>query len=128
MKSILGLIATTGIIAASTAPLFAATVIGDPMTTSCGDYLALSDGDRLSLAMQYDAYNSMSETDKAAVEAMSDDQKSAMIDDARAARSTMTPEQMATLTMAANNWMVKINTNCQTSPEKVVVDAMDAAM
>ena len=128
MNNALKLIVTTGIIAASAAPLFAATVIGDPMTTSCGDFLAQGDTDRLSLAMQYDAYNSMSETDKTAVEAMTDDQKSAMITEARVAREALSPEQMAVLTTTANEWMQKIVVNCKDSPEKVVVDAMDAAM
>ncbi|MCU0905464.1 MAG: hypothetical protein MUE83_16585 [Tabrizicola sp.] len=128
MKNTLKLIVTTGIIAASTAPLFAETVIGDPMTTSCGQYLALGDADRLSMAMQYDAYNSMSEADKTAVEAMTDDEKAAMISNARAARETLTAEQKAAMTTVANDWMQKINTNCQATEEKTVVDAMDAAM
>lgn len=128
MKNTLKLIVTTGIIAVSTAPLFAATVIGDPMTTGCGDFLAQGDSDRLALAMQYDAYNSMSEVDKTAVEAMTDEQKAILIADAQAKRAALSTEDMAKATATGTEWMQKIITNCKATPEKVVVDAMDAAM
>lgn len=128
MKKILGLIAATGMLATSAAPLFAATVVGDPMTTSCGDFLAQGDTDRMSLAMQYGAYTMMSETDKAAVEAMTDEQKAALITDAQAKRAAMSAEDMAKETEMGTNWLQKIIDNCKASPEKNVVDAMDAAM
>lgn len=128
MKTFLGLIAATGMMTASAAPLFAQTVIGDPMTTSCGDFLALGDSDRLLMAMQYDAYNGMSEADKAAVEAMTEEQKAAMIADTRAAREALSAEEQATINAAGTATLDKIINNCQATPEKVVVDAMDAAM
>jgi|GEM_PF-6103268 len=128
MKNTLKLFVTAGLFAGAAAPVFAATVVGDPMTTSCGEYLAQNDTDRLSLAMQYHAYSLISETDKRAVEAMTDAQKTVMIADARAAREALSAEDMAKLTTMANEWMVKINTNCQASGESMVVKAMDAAM
>ncbi len=128
MKNIISLLATTGIIALSAAPLFAETVIGDPMTTSCADYMSQDDAGRMSLAMQYDVYTAMSETDKTAVEAMSDADKAKMIADAQAARAAMSTEDMDKATAAGKNWMEKITTNCQATPGVMVIDAMDAAM
>jgi hypothetical protein len=128
MKNTLKLIVATGLIAVSTAPLFAQTVIGDPMTTSCGDFMALGDSDRVLMAMQYDAYNAMSETDKAAVEAMTEEQKAAMIADTRMAREALSAEEQAKINEAGMTTLQTIITNCKATPEKVVVDAMDAAM
>jgi hypothetical protein len=128
MKNIISLLATTGIFALSAAPLMAETVIGDPLTTSCADYMSQDDAGRLSLAMQYDAYTAMSEADKTAVEAMTDEQKGAMIAEARTAREALTAAELETMTKAANQSMVKINTNCQATPGVMVIDAMDAAM
>lgn len=128
MKNTLKLIVATGIIATSTAPLFAETVIGDPMSTSCGTYLKQSDADRLSLAMQYDAYQAMSETEKAAVEAMTEAQRGTMIMDARTKRAALSAEELAKMTTTANEWMTKINAKCQANGEKIVVDAMDTGM
>lgn len=128
MKNTLKMIVATGLIATSSAPLFAQTVVGDPMTTSCGDFLALGDSDRLLMALQFDAYNAMSETDKTAVEAMTDDQKTALIAETRTAREAMTAEEQAAINEAGALTLQKIMTNCKATPEKVVVDAMDAAM
>ena len=128
MKKIITLFATSGFLAVSAAPLFAETVIGDPMTTSCADYMSQDDAGRMSLAMQYDAYTAMSETDKTAVEAMSDEEKAKLIADAQTARAAMSTEDMDKATAAAKTSMDKINTNCQATPGVMVIDAMDAAM
>ncbi len=128
MKNALKIIVVTGILATSTAPLFAQTVIGDPMTTSCGDFLALGDSDRMLMALQFDAYNAMSETDKAAVEAMTEEQKAALISDTRMKREALSAEEQAKINEAGEKTMQTIVTNCKATPEKVVVDAMDAAM
>jgi hypothetical protein len=128
MKNTLKMLVATGIIATSTAPLFAQTVVGDPMTTSCGDFLALGDSDRMLMALQYDAYNAMSETDKTAVEAMTEEQKMALIAETRTAREAMSAEDQAKINEAGTITMEKIMVNCKATPEKVVVDAMDAAM
>lgn len=128
MKNTLKMLVATSIIATSTAPLFAQTVIGDPMTTSCGDFLALGDSDRLLMAMQYDAYNAMSEADKAAVEAMTEDQKAALIAETRTKREALSAEEQAKINEAGTATLQTIVTNCQATPEKIVVDAMDAAM
>ena len=128
MKNALKVIVATSILATSAAPLFAQTVIGDPMTTSCGDFMALGDSDRVLMAMQYDAYNAMSETDKAAVEAMTEEQKAAMIADTRMAREALSAEEQAKINEAGMTTMETIVNNCKATPEKVVVDAMDAAM
>lgn len=128
MKNALKVIVATSILATSAAPLFAQTVIGDPMTTSCGDFMALGDSDRVLMAMQYDAYNAMSETDKAAVEAMTEEQKAAMIADTRMAREALSAEEQAKINEAGMTTLQTIITNCKATPEKVVVDAMDAAM
>jgi hypothetical protein len=128
MKNALKLIVAAGVIAASAAPVFAQTVVGDPMTTSCGDFLALGDSDRLLMALQYDAYNAMSETDKAAVEAMTEEQKAAMIAETRTAREALSAEEQTAINDAGALTLEKIVTNCQATPDKIVVDAMDAAM
>lgn len=128
MKNTLKMLVATSIIATSTAPLFAQTVIGDPMTTSCGDFLALGDSDRLLMAMQYDAYNAMSEADKAAVEAMTEDQKAALIAETRTKREALSAEEQAKINETGTATLQTIVTNCQATPEKIVVDAMDAAM
>ena len=128
MKNALKVIVATSILATSAAPLLAQTVIGDPMTTSCGDFMALGDSDRMLMALQYDAYNAMSETDKAAVEAMTEDQKAALIADTRMAREALSAEEQAKINEAGMATLTKIVTNCAATPEKVVVDAMDAAM
>jgi hypothetical protein len=128
MKTIFGLIAATGILATSAAPLFAATVIGDPMTTSCSDYLKQNDTDRLSLAMQYDAYQAMSEADKTAVEAMTDEQKATMIADARTKRAAMNATDLEALTTTADNWKVKMDNKCQADGGKMVVEVMETGM
>lgn len=128
MKNILGLIAVSGMLATSTAPLFAETVIGDPMTTSCNDYLKQSDADRLSLAMQYDAYQAMSETDRTAVEAMTDAERAILIADARTKRAAMSATEIEALTTTANNWMDKMSRNCQLDGGKMVVDAMESSL
>lgn len=128
MKNTLKLIVATGIIATSTAPVFAQAAIGDPMTTSCGDFMALGDSDRMLIALQYDAYNAMSETDKTAVEAMSDVEKAALIADTRMKREALSAEDQAKITEAGMITYEKIVTNCKATPEKVVVDAMDSAM
>jgi hypothetical protein len=128
MKNTLKMIVATGIIATSAAPLLAQTVVGDPMTTSCGDFLALGDSDRLLMAMQYDAYNGMSEADKTAIEAMTEEQKAKLIAETRMAREGLSAEEQAKINEAGTATMEKIVTNCKATPEKVVVDAMDAAM
>ncbi len=128
MKNTLKLIVATGIIVTSTAPVFAQTVVGDPMTTSCGDFMALGDSDRVLMALQYDAYNAMSETDKTAIEAMTEEQKVALIADTRMKREALSAEDQAKITEAGMITYEKIVTNCKATPEKVVVDAMDAAM
>lgn len=128
MKNALKVIVATSILATSAAPVFAQTVIGDPMTTSCGDFLALGDSDRLLMAMQFDAYNAMSETDKAAVEAMTEDQKATLIADTRMKRDALSAEEQAKINEAGKTTMESIVNNCKATPEKVVVDAMDAAM
>jgi hypothetical protein len=128
MKNTLKMLVATGIIATSAAPLFAQTVVGDPMTTSCGDFLALGDSDRMLMALQFDAYNAMSESDKAAVEAMTEEQKAALIADTRMKREALSAEEQAKINEAGMTTLQTIVTNCQATPEKIVVDAMDAAM
>ena len=128
MKNTLKMIIATGILATSTAPLFAQAVVGDPMTTSCGDFLSLGDSDRMLMALQFDAYSMMSETDKATVEAMTEEQRAALISETRMAREALSAEEQATINAAGTTTMEKIMVNCKATPEKVVVDAMDAAM
>lgn len=128
MKNILKMLVATGILATSAAPVFAQSVVGDPMTTSCGDFLALGDSDRMLMALQYDAYSAMSETDKTAIEAMTEEQKTALIAETRMAREALSAEEQAKINDAAMATLDKIVTNCKATPEKVVVDAMDAAM
>jgi hypothetical protein len=128
MKNTLKMLVATGILATSTAPLFAQTVIGDPMTTSCGDFMSLGDSDRLLMALQYDAYKGMSEADKTAVEAMTEDEKAALIADTRMKREALSAEEQAKINETGMATMQTIVTNCEATPEKVVVDAMDAAM
>jgi Arc/MetJ-type ribon-helix-helix transcriptional regulator len=128
MKNTFKIIVATSIMATSAAPLFAQSVIGDPMTTSCGDFLSLGDSDRMLMALQYDAYSSMSEADKTAVEAMTEEEKAALIADTRMKREALSAEEQAKINEAGTATMEKIMVNCKATPEKVVVDAMDAAM
>jgi hypothetical protein len=128
MKNTLKMLVATSIIATSVAPLFAQTVVSDPMTTSCGDFLALGDSDRMLMALQNDACNAMSEADKAAVEAMTEEQKTAMIAETRTARDALSAEEQAKITEAGIITYEKIVTNCEATLEKIVVDAMDATM
>jgi hypothetical protein len=128
MNNVLKLLSVAGIVAASVAPVAAQTVVGDPMTTNCSDYATQDEAGKMSLAMQLNAYNAMSDAERTAIEEMSPEEVAAMIADGQAARAEMSAEDMAAATAAAESTMTKITTNCQASPESTVVDAMDKAM
>jgi RNase H-fold protein (predicted Holliday junction resolvase) len=128
MNHIIKVLAASGILASSFTPVFAQTVVGDPMTTNCSDYATQDDAGKMSLAMQLNVYTAMTDEEKTAVEAMTTEQKAAMIVESQTARAAMSEADMAAATEAAKGTMDKIMTNCQATPEKTIVDAMDAAM
>jgi hypothetical protein len=128
MNNAIKLMAVAGIIAASVAPALAQGVVGDPMTTNCSDYATQDNAGKMSLAMQLNSYNAMSDAERTVIEEMSPEEVATMIVDARAARAAMSAKDMAAATAEAESTMTKITTNCQASPESTVVDAMDKAM
>jgi hypothetical protein len=128
MNAFIKLLTASSILAAAVVPAVAQTVVGDPMTTNCADYATLDDAGKMSMAIQLEIYTAMTDEQKTAVEAMTTEEKAAIIADSQAASAAMSDADKAASAAAAEKTMMLITTNCQATPEKTVVDAMDAAM
>jgi hypothetical protein len=128
MNTLVKLLTASSIFAAAVVPAVAQTVVGDPMTTNCADYATLDDAGKMSMAIQLDIYTAMTDEQKTAVEAMTAEEKAAIIVDSQAATAAMSDADKAASAAAAEKTMMLITNNCQATPEKTVVDAMDAAM
>jgi hypothetical protein len=128
MNTLIKMIAASGLVVASAAPMFAESHAVDPMAMTCADYTAMDAEAMMKATMQMDAIMAMSEEEQTAAMAMTAEEKTAKMAEMDAAMAAMTDEEKATATTTAEASMAKLKEACTATPDSTVMDAAKAAM
>lgn len=128
MNALIKLIAATGIVASSAAPVFAEAHVVDPATMTCAEFSAMDGEGMMAATHTMDMAMAMTDEEMTAAMAMSDEEKAAMQAEADAATAAMTEEETTAAMAETETSMAAMVAACATAPDGTVMDAMKSAM
>ncbi len=128
MNTLIKMIAASGALAASMAPVFAESHMADPMTMTCADYTKMDSTGMMSATMQIDTIMAMTPEEQTAAMAMTPEEKTAKMAEMETAMAAMSEEDKTAATTAAEASMTKLMEACKAMPDGTVMDAAKAAM